>query len=123
MTQLRSYLLLCAYYDFDPFPCHRETLCDYLCFLSQSCEYESRKELSIRIKDLSRLLGHDMSVFENNDIRLTLHGLTKIFNHTAKSKWPLTVSDLRKMITLLDVSQPLEACMWVFLTFFFFLLC
>ena len=75
------------------------------------------------LKTWSRLLCHDMSVFENNDIRLTLHGLTKIFNHTAKSKWPLTVSDLRKMITLLDVSQPLEACMWVFLTFFLLLLC
>jgi hypothetical protein len=55
-----------------------------------------------------------MSAFENYDIRLTLQGLTKISNHTPKSKSPLTFSDLRKMITLLDVSQPLEACMWVF---------
>ena len=120
-TQLQSYLLFCAYYDFDPFPCHSETLCDYLCFLSHSLvSTASIKNYLSGLKTWSRLLGHDMSAFENYDIRLTLQGLTKISNHTPKSKLPLTFSDLRKMITLLDVSQPLEACMWVFLTFGFF---
>ena len=63
-TQLRSYLLFCAYYDFDPFPCHSETLCDYLCFLSHSLvSTASVKNYLSGLKTWSRLLGHNMSAF------------------------------------------------------------
>lgn len=120
-TQLRSYLLFCSYYEYNPFPCRSEILCDYLCFLS----YSLRSTASIKnylsgLKTWSQLLGHDMSAFDNYDIRLTSQGLTKISSHVPRSRLPFTFLEVREMITILDTSQPLEACMWVFLTFGFF---
>ena len=56
-----------------------------MCFLSHSLvSTASVKNYLSGLKTWSRLLGHDMSAFENYDIRSTLQGITKISNHTPK---------------------------------------
>lgn len=120
-TQLRSYALFCGYYKFNPFPCESEVISDYICFLSHSLlSLASIKNYISGLKTISRLLGHDVSSFDNFDVSLTMQGISKINTHLSKSRLPLTISHIRQMVSLLDTAIPIEACMWVFLTFAFF---
>lgn len=117
-TQLKTYLLFCAYYEFKPFPCGSENLCYYAYFLSQSFDSSaSVKNYISGIKTFSKLLGHDVAPFETVDLRFTVQGISKLSIHVPKSKLPLSCTDLKHIIQMLDVSKPFHACMWVFLTF------
>lgn len=90
-------------------------------FLSQSFDSSaSVKNYISGIKTFSKLLGHDVAPFETVDLRLTVQGISKLSMHVPKSKLPLSCTDLKHIIQMLDVSKPLHACMWVFLTFAFF---
>lgn len=120
-TQLDTYLHFCAYYQYQPFPCDSEILCQYAFFLSKSFDSTaSVKNYISGVKSFSKLLGHDISAFDSVDLKLTIQGISKVCLHMPKSKLPLSYSDLRLMIQFLDTSKPLQACMWVFLTFAFF---
>ena len=120
-TQLDTYLCFCAFYEYKPYPCESDTLCKYVYFLSQSFESTaSVKNYLSGVKTFAKLLGHDMAAFDSVDLKLTLQGISKVSLHIPRSKLPLCCSDLRLMIEMLDRTTPLQACMWVFLTFAYF---
>ena len=114
-------MLFCGYYKYNPFPCDSDILSDYICFLSHSLlSLASIKNYISGLKTISRLLDHDTSTFDSFNVSLTMQGISKINTHLPKSRLPLNISDIRKMISLLDKTSAIEACMWVFLTFAFF---
>ncbi|XP_071124704.1 uncharacterized protein [Mytilus edulis] len=120
-SQLNAYHIFCVYYKFRPFPCIKDILCAYACFLSKSLSsFSSVKNYISGIKTWSHLFGFTVEPFLSTEFKLTLRGLSHKNQHVAVSKLPLLPTHLIDIVRLLNIYDYLDACLWCFLTFAFF---
>lgn len=120
-SQLNAYHMFCLYYRFKPFPCTTQVLCAYACFLSKSLNSISsvRNYLS-GLKTWHQLFDYSVMPFSSTDYKLTLRGISHRNEHVPVSKSPLLPNHLINIISLLDIYDPVDACLWCFLTIAFF---
>ncbi|XP_063430649.1 uncharacterized protein LOC134712741 isoform X1 [Mytilus trossulus] len=120
-TQLNTYLLFCEKFCRSAFPVDQETLCGYVCFLSDNFKNSGsvRNYLS-GVKTWAILLNFDTEEFNSPSLRLTLSGIDKLNTNIPNIKLPFEPYHLNRMFEVLDMTSVQDAVMWAVIMISFY---
>ncbi|CAG2216299.1 unnamed protein product [Mytilus edulis] len=120
-TQLNTYLLFCEKFCRSAFPVDQETLCGYVCFLSDNFKNSGsvRNYLS-GVKTWAILLNFDTEEFNSPSLRLTLSGIDKLNANVPNIKLPFEPYHLNCMFEVLDMTSVQDAVMWAVIMISFY---
>ena len=120
-SQLRSFLLFCAYFKLKPFPACLHDICCYAQFLSRS--FKSVRSISNYISGVK--LFHILSGFEfphigKLELKLVIRGIAKLNPYTPRQVLPISHEILVQIRKLMDISRPFDAAGAFVVAFFLF---
>ncbi|VDI01313.1 Hypothetical predicted protein [Mytilus galloprovincialis] len=120
-TQLNTYLLFCEKFCRSAFPVGQETLCGYVCFLSDNFKNSGsvRNYLS-GVKTWAILLNFDTEEFNSPSLRLTLSGIDKLNTNVPNTKLPFEPYHLNRMFEIIDMTSVQDAVMWAVIMISFY---
>ena len=111
--QWRHYLQFCALFELAPLPASSETVCLYLTYMAETFVYSSIVNyLSAvwvlhRVNNVSHINIHDQSIL------MTLRGIRRVLGDSSTSAAPITVSDLRKIFRIMDLTKSEDVAFWL----------
>lgn len=120
-TQLNSYLLFCEKFRRVAFPVDQETLCGYVCFLSENFKSSAsvRNYLS-GVKTWAIILDFDIHEFSSPSLRLVLTGIDKLNTNVPDVKLAFEPCHLYRMYEALDMSNIQDSVLWAIILIGFF---
>ena len=112
-TQLRAFLLFCAYYFLQPFPVHDELLISYIQYLSENFRaVGSVKNYVFGLQTFSLLKGWSFPDLSNPLYKFQFKGLSRQLAHTPSRAQPISPMILESILSCLNLEDPYHATMW-----------
>ena len=122
LTQWRAFLLFCAYFHLTPIPASLDTLSLFCQFLSRSMIPATVRNYLSGVKLLHLLAGQDITLFKSYELTIILKGLERLAKHVPSRAPPVTPDILIKLVSLVDLTNPVDVTyMSAFLCTFFLL--
>lgn len=122
LTQWRSYLAFCLYFEFNPVPATSHLICLYCQFLSRSITPQSIRNYLSGVKLLHVMGGFEFPSLQSFDIKVTLKGIEKLAKHTPNRAPPVTPDILSRITAVSDLDDPFEVSVLCAFLFSFFLI-
>lgn len=116
----RAYLAFCAKTGLSPVPATTNTICLYAAYLARRLKFSSIKQYLniIRILHLEWQLPNPM--LDNFHLKTTLRGIRRHLGDRVSRKDPITPQLLLNLLSHLDITTPLGACVWAAALLMFF---
>ena len=112
-SQWKCYLNFCDQFDMVPLPATLETILMYLAYLAESKAYNSIVNYLSAVWTLHKLNNFphiDPSTFE---IVITLRGIKRVLGNTTKEARPISVKELRRIFSSLDLLDSEDVALWL----------
>ena len=111
-SQLRAYLIFCAYYGYQPLPASTITLSRYAAFLARSLSISSIPAYLNIVRILHLEHGLEDPTKNNFHLATTLRGIRRCKGQTVSQKKPMTPDMLLAIKEHLNLTDPAHANFW-----------
>jgi hypothetical protein len=112
-SQLRSFFKFCLDHERIPIPVEQSTLVAYTAFLADRLLPTSIPGYLNVIRLIHLEAGLDNPLSENWELNLIKKGINRLKGQPPKQKLPITISILRKIHGVLDMSDSRDCAFWV----------
>lgn len=113
LTHLKSFLLFTLYFGLVSFPVTEDVLVVYIQFLSRN--FKSVNSIKNYVLGIQTISHFNSLVFPDLGLPIFQYqfkGLSRQLSHTPSRACPFTPEILRKILYLLDLSDPFQASVW-----------
>jgi len=111
-THLKTYLIFCLAFGFNPVPASQQCLSQYISALSQILKFQSIKQYLNIVRLIHLESGFVNPLQDNWYIRSILNGARRVLGDVQIPKLPITPQILKKIHTKLNLSLPRDALFW-----------
>ena len=111
-SQWKNYLNFCQDLELIPLPATLDTILLYIPFMSECFMYVTIINYLSAVWVLHKLNGFDHVDPSSFEIKITLKGIRRRLGDSQVHARPITVSDLRKIYDVLDISSTEDLAFW-----------
>jgi hypothetical protein len=111
-THRDSYLAFCKYMGYTPVPATSEVLCRYVALRARSLKCLSVKQYLNIVRLLHLEWGLENPLLNNFALQCVLKGLRRAAGDVTVQKLPITPELLIQLLSCLDLSSSVDACVW-----------
>ena len=111
-THRNAYLRFCLFLGYQPVPVSTVTLTRYVAFLARTLHFSSIKQYLNILRILHLEAGFPNPLQGNWLLQSVLMGIKRDKGTSVRQKRPISPEILQKMLSVLDLADPLDACVW-----------
>ena len=112
-SQWRKYVTFCGKVACAPVPADLRLLCRYVVYLARTLKYVSIQNYVSAVISLNHYYGHDISGLRSEfEFCTTMSGVRRMLGDPAPARPTLTITQLFKMASAVNLADDNERCMW-----------
>ena len=108
-----SPLTFCDQFELEPLPASAGTICLYLAYMAETFVYSSIQNYLSAVWVLHHVHSIPHIDIHDHGIKFTLQGIRRVLGDATNSATPMTVQDLKKIYTMLDMSCSEDLAFWL----------